>query len=237
MLPVVVHGGGKAISRSMKKHGIEARFVRGLRVTCEKTIDVVQKVMNEDINPGIVAALEKMGARARGLHGEDIFTVVKKTEVDTETGEPVDLGYVGEPLGVDTGPIRVMLDERVIPVITPLGIGPDGKVHNINADTAAGAVAKSLKARKLAYLSDVPGLLRNQNDPESLLTTLKVGDVEDLIEKGVIDGGMLPKVKSGVEALHAGVKKIHMIDGRMPHSLLLEIFTDKGVGTEIVRDE
>ena len=122
-------------------------------------------------------------------------------------------------------------------MITPLGMGPDGKVHNINADTAAGCVAKALKARKLAYLSDVPGLLSNPKDPDSLLTTLIVAEVEELISKGVIDGGMRPKVQSGVEALHAGVKKVHMIDGRMPHSLLLEIFTDKGVGTEILRDD
>jgi len=237
MLPVVVHGGGKAISRSMKEHGIEAKFIKGLRFTCDRTIDVVQKVMNEEINPGVVASLQKMGARAEGLHGEDIFTVIRKKETNTETGEEIDLGYVGEPLGVDTGPIRLLLDKGVIPVITPLGIGPDDKVHNINADTAAGAVAKALKARKLAYLSDVPGLLRDQKDPESLLTTLRVTDVEELVRKGVIDGGMRPKVQSGVEALRAGVKKVHMIDGRMPHSLLLEIFTDKGVGTEIIRDE
>ncbi|OGV70620.1 MAG: acetylglutamate kinase [Lentisphaerae bacterium RIFOXYA12_FULL_48_11] len=237
MLPVVVHGGGKAISRSMKEHGIEARFIQGLRVTCEKTISVVQKVMNEEINPGIVAMLQKMGARAEGLHGEDIFSVIRKRAINPETGEEFDLGYVGEPLGVDTGPIRLMLEKGVIPVITPLGVGPDGKIHNVNADTAGGVVAKALKARKLAYLSDVPGLLSNRKDPDSLLTTLNVVNVEDLINKGVIDGGMLPKVQSGVEALRAGVKKVHMIDGRMPHSLLLEIFTDKGVGTEIIRDE
>ena len=237
MLPVVVHGGGKAISRSMKAHGIDAKFINGLRVTCEKTIRVVQQVMNEEINPGIVTMLQKMGAKAEGLHGEDIFSVVRKREINPDTGEELDLGYVGEPLGVDTGPIRLMLERGVIPVITPLGVGPDGKVHNVNADTAGGVVAKALKARKLAYLSDVPGLLSNPKDPESLLTTLKIANVEDLIKKGVINGGMLPKVQSGVEALRAGVKKVHMIDGRMPHSLLLEIFTDKGVGTEIIRDE
>lgn len=237
MLPVLVHGGGKAISRSMKDSGIEPRFVKGLRVTCERTIEVVRRVMNDEINPGIVELLQKMGAKARGLHGEDIFKVVRHAETDGETGEPLDLGYVGEPLGVDTGPIRLMLDGGVIPVITPLGVGADGKLYNMNADIAAAAVAKALRARKLAYLSDVPGLLRDRNDPESLLTTLKVAEVEELVRHGVIDGGMLPKVKSGVEALHAGVRKVHMIDGRMPHSLLLEIFTIKGVGTEIIKDE
>jgi acetylglutamate kinase len=237
MLPVVVHGGGKAISRALKEHGIETKFVKGLRVTCEKTIKVVHEVMNTVINPGIVSALQKMGARAESIRGEDIFTVVKKEETDLQTGDKLDFGYVGEPHGVDTGPIRKLLADEIIPVITPLGRGPDGKLYNINADSAAAAVAKALKARKLAFLSDVPGLLRDQNDPESIMATLKVGEVEELITRGVIDGGMLPKVQSGVDALHAGVRKVHIIDGRMPHSLLLEILTDKGVGTEIVNDE
>lgn len=236
MLPVIVHGGGKAISRSMKEHGIESRFLKGLRVTCEKTIRVVKKVIKGEVNPGIVAVLERMGAKARGVNGEDIFKVIRKTEVDSRTGKTLDWGFVGEPGEVDTAPIRALLDERIIPVITPLGMGPDGKLHNINADTAAAAVAGALKAGKLVFLSDVPGLLKDADDPESLMPTLRAGEVEALIDEGVIDGGMLPKVRSGVEALHAGVRKIHMIDGRMPHSLLLEIFTDKGVGTEIVGD-
>jgi acetylglutamate kinase len=237
MLPVVVHGGGKAISRAMKERGIEAKFVKGLRVTCDKTIEVVHDVMNNEINPAIVSTLTRMGARAEALYGEEIFTVIKKEETDIQTGDKMDWGFVGEPHGVDTGPIRKLLGEEIIPVITPLGRGPDGKLYNINADAAAAAVAKALKARKLAFLSDVPGLLRDHDDPESIMATLKVGEVEELISRGVIDGGMLPKVQSGVDALHAGVRKVHIIDGRMPHSLLLEILTDKGVGTEIVSDE
>jgi len=171
------------------------------------------------------------------VHGEDIFTVIKKTETDSKTGEVLDWGFVGEPHGVDTGPVRALLDKGIVPVVTPLGRGPDGKIYNVNADTAAAALAKALKARKLAFLSDVPGLLSNAEDPESVLSTLSIGEVETLIQEKVIDGGMLPKVQSGVDALNAGVRKIHMIDGRMPHSLLLEIFTDKGVGTEIVKNE
>jgi len=237
MLPVVVHGGGKAISRRMKEAGIEAKFVRGLRMTCADTIKVVQQVMNEEINPELVSLLESMGARAQGVHGEDIFTVIKKTETDSKTGEVLDWGFVGEPHGVDTGPVRALLDKGIVPVVTPLGLGPDGKIYNVNADTAAAALAKAVKARKLAFLSDVPGLLSNAEDPESVLSTLSIGEVETLIQEKVIDGGMLPKVQSGVDALNAGVRKIHMIDGRMPHSLLLEIFTDKGVGTEIVKNE
>jgi acetylglutamate kinase len=237
MLPVIVHGGGKAISRAMKEKGIEPRFLKGLRVTCERSIQVVQEVMNASINPDIVATLRKHGARAEGLHGEDIFTAVRMKEKDEATGQELDLGFVGEPVAVDTGPIRELLGKGTIPVITPLGRGTDGFVYNVNADTAALSVAKALKARKLAYLSDVPGLLRDVNDPESLIGTLRQGDVETLIARGVISGGMLPKVRSATDALQAGVKKVHMIDGRMPHSLLLEIFTDKGVGTEIVGDE
>ena len=236
MLPVIVHGGGKAISRSMKEHGIESTFVKGLRVTCEKTIRVVEKVMKEKVNPRIITALERKGAKTRGLHGEEIFKVTRKAEVDDQTGETLDWGFVGEPGEVDTDPIRALLAQGIIPVITPLGIGPEGKTHNINADTAAAAVAKALKARKLAFLSDVPGLLRHADNPDSIIPTVKVGEVEWLIEHGIIGGGMLPKVRSGVEALHAGVRKVHMIDGRMPHSLLLEIFTDKGIGTEIIAE-
>jgi len=237
MLPVLVHGGGKAISRGMAEHGIEPRFVDGLRVTCEKTIEVVEKVIKGQVNPRIVQTLRRMGAKAESLHGEKIFRVHRKTAVDPETGETVDWGFVGEPGEVATEPIRRLLEDGVIPVVTPLGLGEDGKTHNINADVAAAAVARALQARKLAFLSDVPGLLRDPEDPDSILTTLQAGELEGLVAQGVISGGMLPKAQSGVEALHAGVRKVHMIDGRMEHSLLLEIFTDRGVGTEIIRDE
>ncbi len=237
MKPVVVHGGGKAISRGMKAHGIEPRFVQGLRVTCERTIRVVEEVIKGEINKGLVEMLLAKGARARAVYGEDVLSVRREMRIDPATGEALDLGYVGVPESVRTGSIEALLAEDVIPVITPLGRGPDGKIYNVNADVAAAAIAKALKARKLAFLSDVPGLLRDPADPDSLLSTLRVGEVERLIDEGVIDGGMLPKVRSGIEALKAGVLKVHMIDGRMPHSLLLEIFTDKGIGTEIVNDE
>ncbi|MFC1462192.1 acetylglutamate kinase [Verrucomicrobiota bacterium] len=236
MLPVVVHGGGKAISRGMAEHGIESKFVKGHRVTCDESIKVVEKVIKSEVNPGIVTILGNKGANAQGLHGESIFSVVRKTETDPETGEELDWGFVGEPGEVDTAPVRALLEQRIIPVITPLGTGPDGKLHNVNADVAAAAVAKALKARKLAFLSDVPGLLRDPGNPESVIPTLMVNEVEDLVESGVIAGGMLPKIQSATEALHAGVRKVHMIDGRMSHSLLLEIFTHKGVGTEILTD-
>jgi acetylglutamate kinase len=235
MKPVLVHGGGKAISRGMKAHGIASEFVNGLRVTCEKSIEVVKKVIKGEVQPRIVSMLEARGATARPVHGEEIFRVKKKTEIDSKTGETLDWGFVGEPEEVNTTPILELLEQGIIPVIDPLGMGSDGKVHNINADTAAAAVAKALCARKLVFLSDVPGLMRDPENSEEIITTLALSEVGPLIEKGVIAGGMLPKVLGGIEALRAGVKKAHMVDGRMPHSLLLEIFTDKGVGTEIVK--
>ncbi len=234
---VLVHGGGKAISKGMAEDGIDSKFVQGLRVTCERSIKVVERVLKMDVNPRIVKILEGKGAPARSLHGETIFRVRRKQQVDHATGETLDWGFVGEPGEVNTGPIREMLAERVIPVITPLGVGPDGNTHNINADVAAAAVARALRARKLAFLSDVPGLLRNPKDPSSLISTLNQSEIEWLVEQGVISGGMLPKIESCMEALAAGVRKVHMIDGRMQHSLLLEMFTDKGVGTEIVHNE
>lgn len=232
--PVVVHGGGKAISKSMRDEGIETRFVKGLRVTCEKSMKVVERVMGTDINPGIVAMIEAGGGVSKGVPGQDVFHVNRKSGTDPDTGEPLDWGFVGEPSEVDAKPVLDVLASGAIPVVTPIGIGADGKAHNINADTAAAALAKAIGARKLVYLTDVPGLLRDLDDPESILSTLSISEVADLMKRGVIEGGMLPKVESAVGALEAGVKKVHMVDGRQLHSLLLEIFTDKGVGTQIV---
>ncbi|NLL84766.1 MAG: acetylglutamate kinase [Lentisphaerae bacterium] len=235
--PVLVHGGGKAISRGMDSAGIEPRFVQGLRVTCEKTIKVVEQVIKHEVNAAVVRILQKHGVNARPLHGDWIFRVKKKSGTDPDTGAPIDWGFVGEPVDADAQPVREMLDAGLLPVITPLGTGDDGKLYNVNADTAAAALAKKLRVRKLAFISDVPGLLRDVNDPGSLITTLRVGEVAGLRETGVVGGGMLPKLESCVEAIGAGVGKVHLIDGRMPHSLLLEVFTTQGVGTEIVADE
>lgn len=237
MKTVLVHGGGKAISRGMDAAGISANFVLGLRVTTDEAIRVVERVLKREVNANVVALLHKHKARARPLHGDWIFRVDKKTGKDPETGAEIDWGYVGEPSEVDTFPVLEMLGAGIIPVVTPLGTGPDGKVYNINADTAAAALAKALRVRKMAFISDVPGLLMDVSDPESLLTTLRVGSVNRLKESGVVGGGMLPKLDSCVEAIEAGVGKVHLVDGRMPHSLLLEIFTKQGVGTEIIADE
>jgi acetylglutamate kinase len=234
---VLVHGGGKAISRGMEKAGLPPLFVLGLRVTTEETVRVVEQVIKNEVNANVVRLLQKHKANARPLHGDWIFTVEKKTGKDPVTGSDVDWGYVGDPVAVDTRPVVEMLDAGIVPVVTPLGSGADGKLYNVNADTAAAALAKAMRVRKLAFISDVPGLLMDVNDPASLLASLRSGSVRKLKEAGVVGGGMLPKLDSCVEAIQAGVGKVHLIDGRMPHSLLLEIFTKKGVGTEIIADE
>jgi len=233
--PVLVHGGGKAISKAMKEKGLVPHFVKGLRVTDEASAEVVEQVLNREVNPELVQTLEKLGCTARGIHGEDILSVVKHTEKDAETGTTLDWGYVGDVMEVDDDPILAYLHSHIVPVITPLGWGPDDKVYNINADDAASAIALVLKARKLVFLSDVPGLLRDPKDKSSLISTLKFAEVDTLIERGVISGGMIPKVQGAIKAIKAGVRKVHFIDAALPHSLLLELFTDKGVGTEIVK--
>ncbi len=233
MRPVIVHGGGKAISRAMQEAGLVPKFVKGLRVTDEAAIRVVETTIKNKVNAALLDALTKKGARARRIDGNTIFDVEKHVETDPASGATLDWGYVGEIRHVHAMPLLECFKTETIPVVTPLGRGPDGLLYNLNADDAAAAVARELKARKLAFLSDVPGLLRDRNDASTLFSTLRIRDVEELIRTGIIDGGMLPKIRSCMEALAAGVRKIHIIDGRLPHSLLLEIFTDKGVGTEI----
>ncbi len=236
---VLVHGGGKAISRAMTREGIPPNFVRGLRVTDERTIAVVEHVIKHEVNANILNLLNRnFHVLARPLHGDWILTVRKAEGKDPETGEVLNWGFVGEPVAVKGESITQMADAGVIPVVTPLGVGEeDGLPYNVNADTAAVAIAKALRVRKLVFISDVPGLLRDVEDPNSLISTLRVGDVPKLKAEGVIAGGMLPKIDSCVEAIEAGVQRVHLIDGRMPHSLLLEIFTKQGVGTEIKADE
>ena len=233
--PVVVHGGGKAISKRVAEKGLTANFVKGLRVTDEPSMEVVEQVLNREVNPDLVQTLERLGCTARGIHGEDILDVEKHVEKDEKTGATLDWGYVGDVVEVDDDPILAYLQSNIVPVITPLGWGPDEHVYNINADDAASAIAQGLKARKLVYLSDVPGLLRDPKDKSTLISTLKFNDVDRLIADGVISGGMIPKVQGSVRAIKAGVRKVHFVDANMPHSLLLELFTEKGVGTEIVK--
>ena len=226
MKVVIVHGGGKAISKAIKESGHEPKFVGGLRVTDEPTMEIVRHTLNNVVNTDIIARLARRGANARPLHGNWIFAAKKITDPDR--------GYVGEVTRADTRAVNEMLDAGIIPVVTPLGTGEeDHHLYNINADFAAAALAKALKVRKFALVSDVPGLLKNPDDPESLLSTLHLDEVGALTEDGTISGGMLPKIMSCVDAIEHGVKKVHLVDGRMAHSLLLEIFTREGVGTEI----
>lgn len=232
MHPVVVHGGGKAISRAMKDADIPPNFVQGLRVTDKATISVVEQVLNREVNPHLVEIIQQFHGKARGIHGEDIIRVEKLVGTD-EHNEPLDWGYVGKVNHVDVEPIQAYLKSEIVPVITPLGKGPEGHLYNINADDAATAVAVALKARKLVFLTDVPGLLLDPEDKTSIISSLHLGEVDELIERGVIAGGMLPKIKGMVGAVKSGIRKAHIIDSSMAHSLLLELFTSEGVGTEI----
>jgi len=229
---VVVHGGGKAITKAMAESGLKATFVNGLRVTDAATIAVVKKTLDEIVNRDVCEAVASAKARPKGLPGDSVL-VCQKLATDDD-GNPVDLGYVGDVTEVKVKLIKKEISEGFIPIISPVAEGYDGKPYNINADLAAGRVASALRARRLVYMSDVPGLLSNPADPTSLISTFKTGQVEELKRRGVIDKGMRPKVQSAVRALEEGVQRVHFIDGRLAHSLLLEIFTDRGIGTEIV---
>lgn len=233
--PVVVHGGGKAISRAMTEQDIAPNFVQGLRVTDAKTISVVEQVLNHEVNPRLVEIIQEYEGKARGIHGEDIVRVTKKTGTHIETGDALDWGFVGEVDSVDIEPIQAYLRADIVPVITPLGRDDDRNLYNINADDVATAIAKALNARKLVFLTDVPGLLLDINDPTSLISSLHLDEVDDLIDRGVIAGGMLPKIQGMAGAVRSGIKKAHIIDSALSHSLLLELFTTEGVGTEIVK--
>lgn len=232
--PIVVHGGGKTITSHLKEKGIRSLFRHGLRITDDDAILEVEHVLNHKVNPQIVKSLQSAGCKARGMHGDDIITAKKKTALDEE-GNTLEWGHVGHAVGVDKEPILAFLSSNIVPVVTPLGRGKDLELYNINADEAATIIAKTIKARKLVFLSDVPGLLKDENDRTDIISTLKTADVEKLIERGVISGGMLPKISGAVDAIRSGVGKTHIIDAGLPHSLLLELFTEKGVGTEIVQ--
>ncbi|MEA4861915.1 MAG: acetylglutamate kinase [Victivallaceae bacterium] len=235
--PVVVHGGGKAISAELKKLDIPVEFVNGLRKTCARTIKVVDDVLHNQVNRGLVEMARECGGNAMGISGKHVLTARKTMSVNPATEEKFDVGFVGEIVNVDTMPIMHALWEGYIPVVTPLGTGEDDQVYNINADVAACRIAEALHARKLVFLSDVPGVLRDPSDEATVISTISTEDVPGLVKEKIISGGMLPKIQSCLEALKAGVNKVHLIDGRVRHSLLLELFTDSGVGTQIVKPD
>mgnify|MGYP006421965177 FL=1 len=226
---VVVHGGGKAVTRKVAEKGIEANFIDGLRVTDKETIRVVDEVLNGEVNEEVASFVSSHDCGVQRIPGKEVLSCTKLVS------EP-DLGFVGDIESVRTEPILEALDEGLMPILSSTASDADGQCYNVNADTAAAQIAISLKARRLVYLSDVPGLLKDPDDPTTLLSSLPVHQVEPLKEQKVIAKGMLPKVNSAVEALHAGVNRVHFIDGRLPHSILLEIFTDEGIGTEIVHN-
>jgi acetylglutamate kinase len=233
--PVVVHGGGKAITRATEVAGLKAEFIQGMRVTDEATVNVVDQVLSREINPEIVKTIEWLGGKARGLSGADIFKCRKLLLDDKDNpGQTIDVGYVGEVVEVNIEPLGECIRRGVTPVISPVALGEDGKLYNCNADVAAAQVAIALKAKRLVFMSDVPGLMRDPKKTESLISHLQISEVDGLKRSGVIDKGMIPKVDSAVAAIKAGVDKVSFVDGRVQHSVLLEIFTDAGIGTEIV---
>jgi acetylglutamate kinase len=231
--PVVVHGGGKAITRAMEKAGLKASFVQGMRVTDEATAEVVERVLSCEINPEIVATINQLGGRARGFSGTELFQS-RKLWLEDAAGEKVDGGFLGEVTAVKTEAVQDCLREGVTPVSSPTARGEDGRIYNCNADVAAAQMAIALKACRLIFMSDVPGVLRDAKDPATVISFLRVGEVDGLKKSGVIDQGMIPKVDSAVAALQAGVEKVSFVDGRVAHSMLLEIFTPEGLGTELI---
>ena len=231
MRPVLVHGGGPYISKRLEQMGKELKFVQGFRVTDEEAMEVVEEELAK-VNREIVREIVSIGGSAISLSGKEdhLIEVKKHADIDGQ-----DIGFVGDVTKINSDVIQRMILSDIIPVISPIGVGKDGFPYNVNADQAAAEIARALGALKLAYLTNVHGIFRNPQNPESVISHVTLADIEELIEKGIISGGMIPKVKSCTRALDRGVKKVHIINGRIPHGLLLEIFTDKGIGTEIVR--
>ncbi len=235
MRPILVHGGGKPIDRAMQAAGIQPRKVRGRRITDEATLAIVVRVLLQEINAGIVQHIRELGGRAVGLHTGSLQCLFgEKLLLPGENGEPIDLGRVGTVSRVDVALLRDYCAAAVVPVIPSVALDARGDWLNVNADTAAAAVASQLKAEKLVFLTDTPGILLDREKEDSLVRHLDADGCLDLIRRGIIDSGMIPKVEACLDSLRAGVGKTHMIDGRLRHSLLLEIYTDRGVGTEIV---
>ncbi|MDI6783800.1 MAG: acetylglutamate kinase [bacterium] len=239
MNPVVVHGGGPEISALMKRLGLQPKFVNGQRYTDAQTIEIAEMVLTGKINQEIVTLLNQHGGSAVGLSGKDANLIIaKKYEARDHRGLPEedtpDLGFVGDVERVNAQVIQTLTTDGFIPVVSPLGADAKGQGYNINADLVAAAIAGAIKAAKLVLLTDAPGILRDAKDESSLIPTIQMHEVESLVENKIISGGMLPKIESCLRALESGVAKTHVIDGRVPHSLLLEIYTQKGIGTEIL---
>jgi acetylglutamate kinase len=233
--PVIVHGGGKAIDRAMEKAGLKVNKIQGQRVTDEATVQIVDDVLSREINPEVVKTINALGGRAVGFAGTDIFKC-KRLYLDDKDhpGQKIDIGYVGEVIEVNVAPLKESIWCGFTPVISPTARGEDGKIYNCNADIAAAMAAIALSAKRLVFMSDVPGLMRDPKDVSTVIAHLQISEVPALKAAGIVDKGMIPKVDSAVAAIKSGVEKVSFVDGRVPHSVMLEIFTDKGVGTEVV---
>lgn len=230
--PIIVHGGGKEISNMVKRLGMEPKFINGLRVTDAETMEVAEMVLGK-VNKSLVQLVESLGVRAIGISGKDggLLTVEKKYS----NGE--DIGFVGEVTEVNADILYDLLEKDFLPIICPIGLDKDFQTYNINADDAACAIARAMKAEKLAFLTDIEGVYKDPKDPDTLISELVVSEAEKLMEEGYIGGGMLPKLHNCIDAIENGVSRVHILDGRIPHCLLLEIFTNKGIGTAILKDD
>ena len=230
--PIIVHGGGKEISKWVGKVGMEPEFVNGLRVTDEATMELAEMVLGK-VNKSLVQLVESLGVRAIGISGKDgkLLTVEKKYA----DGE--DIGFVGDIKKVNGDILYDLLEKDFLPIVCPVGLDDEYQTYNINADDAACAIARAMKAEKLAFLTDIEGVYKDPDDPETLISELRVSEAEELMEQGYIGGGMLPKLQNCIDAIENGVSRVHILDGRIPHCLLLEIFTNKGIGTAILNDE
>jgi len=228
--PIVVHGGGNDINKMLDKFDIKPQFRDGLRITDSATMDVVQMVLTGRINKDIVSKLGVAGAKAIGLCGKDAGLIRAEKMI---TADGFDLGHVGRITGVNTKLLETLACDEYIPVIAPIGMGPDGESYNINADTVAGEIASALRAEKLMFLTDIDGIRKDPDDPESLIYEISVDEINKYIDNGVISGGMLPKVEGCIQAVRSGVKRTHILNGTIPHPILLEIFTDTGIGTMV----
>ena len=227
--PVLVHGGGKEVSEVMQRMGLQPRFAGGLRITDAETMDIVEMVLAGTTNKGIVSLIHRAGGKAVGLSGKDGNLLVARKL----TPEGKDIGYVGEVTQVNPELLEVLAEAGYIPVISSVAVGEDGQSYNVNADHAAGAIAAALRAEKLIVLTDVPGVLANVNDPSSLISEMSIAEAEELLRNGKAESGMAPKLEACITSLRGGVKRAHIIDGRQPHAILMEVFTDQGVGTMV----
>ncbi|MDA7977762.1 MAG: acetylglutamate kinase [Pirellulales bacterium] len=238
MRPVIVHGGGAAITRGMEEAGLQPRFIEGRRYTDDKTLEIVERVLAYETNTAIADKIEELGGRAAPLNFRTTCALQgEPLKLKDDGGKEIDLGHVGTVTQVDRSTIENLCYANIVPVIPSMCWGPDRTKLNVNADTAATAIAQSIGAEKMVYVSDVNGVRRDKEDPDSLIASLSASEARQLMADGITDAGMIPKLEACLATLDYGVKKVHIVDGRLRHSLLLEIYTTSGVGTEIARDE